>query len=254
MRDNSLQDIYTIPSDCFQQKPVLKKIYRQFYQLIAEQVVGDSKRLVVEIGSGPGDIKEEIPYCIQTGLFPQPWLDRVENAYRLSFASETVSDLILFDVFHHLQYPGTALNEFYRVLIPGGRVIIFEPCLSLLGWLVYGVFHHEPMGLKIPIEWLAPADWRPQESAYYAASMNAWKVFYRRTPEELYRHWTMKVRRPITAIAYVASGGYTKPQLYPDFLLPAMWRIDSLCRLFPSLFATRLLVVLEKRAKTVIEG
>jgi SAM-dependent methyltransferase len=247
MGDNVYQDTYKIPPDCFERKPVLKKIYKQFYQLIAEQVAGDGNSLVVEIGSGPGNIKEEIPYCLRTGLFPMPWIDRVENAYQLSFAAETVSNLILFDVFHHLQYPGTALIEFYRVLKPRGRVIIFEPCLSLLGRLIYGVFHHEPMGLKAPISWSAPPGWRPEKPVGYAASMNAWKVFCRHHPKELDKHWNVLIRRPITAIAYAASGGYSKPQLYPDALLPLMRRIDSVCRFFPILFATRLLVVLEKK-------
>ena len=69
---------------------------------------------VVELGSGIGNIKEVIPKCLCTDLFPNPWLDYVENAYALSFGSASVSNLILFDVFHHLKYPGTALQEFHR--------------------------------------------------------------------------------------------------------------------------------------------
>lgn len=247
MIKGAYKDSFTIPADLFQRKPVIVKIYKRFYQLIAGHIAAGSDNLTVEIGSGPVDIKEVIPDCIQTGLFPQPWLDRVENAYALSFASETVSTLILFDVFHHLQYPGTALQEFHRVLKPNGRVIIFEPCLSLLGWLVYGLFHHEPMGLMRPVSWTAPSDWQAREFVSYAASMNAWKIFFKNPPEALYKYWTIRTLQPITAIAYAASGGYSKPQFYPDFLLPMMLRIDALCRFFPVLFATRLLVVLEKR-------
>src|SRR5690242_244733 len=97
-------------------KPILQKIYRQFHRLIAAQLSGLPESLVVELGSGIGNIKETIPDCLRTDLFPNPWLDQVENAYQLSFRDETVSDLILFDVFHHLHYPGTALQEFGRVL------------------------------------------------------------------------------------------------------------------------------------------
>jgi hypothetical protein len=50
----------------------------------------------------------------------------------------------------------------------------------------------------------------------------------------------------LSAISYVASGGYSKPQLYPTSMLPLLKRLEKVLDLFPVLFATRLLVVLEK--------
>ena len=61
-------------------------------------------------------MKVFVPEWITTDIFPNPWLDRRENAYALNFPDESVSTLIFLDVFHHLKYPGTALNEFRRVL------------------------------------------------------------------------------------------------------------------------------------------
>ena len=71
-------------------------------ELIAHYLSAFSTGSVVELGSGIGNIKEVIPTCMRTDLFQNPWLDRVENVYDLSFESASVSDLILFDVFHHL--------------------------------------------------------------------------------------------------------------------------------------------------------
>jgi len=107
-------------------KPSLQKSYRAFHQLIANYLTDSEAGQIVELGSGIGNIKETIPGCLRTDLFPNPWIDQVENAYKLSFSDESVSNLILFDVFHHLRYPGSALNEALRVCKPKGRLLIFD--------------------------------------------------------------------------------------------------------------------------------
>jgi SAM-dependent methyltransferase len=108
----------------WQRKPMLREVYHDFYRKIAARIDARVPGPVVELGSGMGRIKEVIPACVTTDLFPNPWLDRQENCYQLSFADASVSHLILFDVWHHLRYPGTALREFRRVLAPGGRLIL----------------------------------------------------------------------------------------------------------------------------------
>lgn len=233
--------------DHWNRKPVLRRIYHDFYQMIAEDVRNTPGSLCVELGSGIGNIRDVIPGCLRTDIFPNPWLDRVENAYALSFSDATVSTLILFDVFHHLAYPGTAMREWRRVLKPGGRVIIFEPCVSVAGLLVYGVLHPEPLGLRQPIPWLAPPEWTPTQDSYYAAQGNACRIFLGAGHRRLWSdEWQLIRSRRLAALSYVLSGGYSKPQLYPDAALPLLRGVDRLCDRLPLLFATRLLIVLEK--------
>jgi len=230
----------------WEKKPTLRRIYKTFHELLADHIVSHSEGSIVELGSGLGNIKEVIPDCIRTDIFPHPWNAQVENAYSLSFSNSSVSTLILFDVFHHLRFPGTALREFNRVLVPGGRVIIFEPCLSMLGLLVYGFFHHEPLGMKEPIQWVAPFLWSPRDVDYYAAQANASRVFLGREFERHLRDWEIVKIQRFSAISYVASGGYSQFQFYPDFAYPFMRMMDHLCDSIPFMFATRLLVVLNK--------
>lgn len=228
-------------------KPILRKIYSDFHHRIAAHLSDLDGGEIIELGSGIGNIQEVIPRCVKTDLFPNPWIDRVENAFRLSCADASVSDLILFDVFHHLRYPGTALQEFRRVLKPGGRVHIFDPYMSLLGRIVFGLFHHEPIALSDAITWAAPDDWDPEDVDYYAAQGNATRVFFKHEQIADLNDWTICHRQRLPGISYVASGGYSKPQLFPDVAYPLMQGIDSLAAHLPRLFATRLLVVLEKK-------
>ena len=230
--------------DFWNNKPILRKVYQRFYDLIADSTIrGDG--LTVELGSGIGNLKQSVPNCICTDLFANPWIDQVENAYDLSFENNSVDNLIMFDVFHHLRYPGDALTEASRVLRKNGRLIIFEPCASLLGRVVYGCFHEEPLGMKDKIEWNSPPEWSVGNVDYYAAQGNACRIFVNGEFNEKLADWTQLKRRRLSAISYVTTGGYSSRQRYPDFAYPLMEMIDRVCDLFPLIFATRLLVVLE---------
>jgi len=232
--------------ELWEKKPLLRKVYAQFYREIARRLTPALPGLIVELGSGMGNIKQHIPQAIATDIFPNPWLDRVENAYHLSFSQGEVGHLILFDVWHHLRYPGTALQEFSRVLAPGGRIIVFDPAMGLIGRFVFGHFHHEPLGLEEEIEWNAPDSFTGLEAAYYAAQGNASRVFGSETFKDLHRTWRIVEVKYFSGLAYVASGGFRGPQLYPGALWPLFNRMDLVLSRFPKL-ASRMLVVLERK-------
>lgn len=229
----------------WKQKPLLRTVYKDLYQIM-DCYRSRLRGKTVELGSGLGSITDVIPDCIRTDLFPYPWIDQVENAYQLSFENDSLANLIMVDVFHHLRYPGMALKEFQRVLCNGGRVIMMEPGLGLLGHIVYGVFHIEPVGWKTEITWTAPEGWQSHDMDYYAAQGNATRIFVRKQFADKLTEWKIIEVKQIAALAYAASGGYSGPQLYPIVLYPFVKFMERILQFFPSLFATRLLIVLEK--------
>jgi SAM-dependent methyltransferase len=202
--------------------------------------------MVVELGSGMGSIKDVIPDCVTTDLFPNPWLDRQENAYRLSFAAGSVSNLILFDVWHHLRYPAAALAEFRRVVAPGGRVIVFDPAISVAGRIIYGLFHHEPVAMRLPITWDAPAGFNPGDADYFAAQGAATRVFWRAEEPARLAGWELAEATPLPSFEYFATGGFSGPQLGGARVFRALKGVDRFLSRWPNLFAARLLVVLKR--------
>jgi len=231
----------------WQNKPLLQKIYLDFYKLIAVQLNTQIQGKIVELGSGIGNLKMVIPNAICTDIFSNSWIDQVENAYKLSFGNESISNIILFDVWHHLEFPGSALAEFDRVLKKKGRIILFEPAMSLAGFVVYGLFHHEPVGYFKKITWFALEKSELVNSRYYAAQANASKVFYSSKYKPLLKGWSLIHIRKFSAISYVLSGGYSKRQLYPVKLLPFLKLVDKVLDSISFIFATRLIIVLEKK-------
>lgn len=228
-------------------KPVLRRAYRDFHRRIAAHIDRHLPGKIVELGSGVGNIRDVIPGVIRTDLFPNPWIDQVENVYRLSFADQELSHVIMFDVFHHLRHPRTALQECHRVLRPNGRLIIFEPYVSLAGRLIYGPMHHEPIGFDDPIVADAPATFDAASDGYYAAQGNATRVFWKGERWEILDGWDVIVRERLGGWPYALTGGYSGPQLYPEFLYGPLSLVDQAASMIPSLAALRTLIVLRRQ-------
>ncbi len=225
-------------------KPLLQKIYAGFYQQIIPLIDPQIPGRIVEIGSGIGNLKTHLPSAIATDLFPNPWLGLACDGYDLPFANGTLSHLVLFDVFHHLHAPQAFLREARRVLTPRGRVILFEPYISLSSWPVYGLLHHEPIAWRQPINL---ADELPRPRDYYAAQGNATRVFFRREFGAWPADWVVLQARALSAFSYVMSGGYSKPALYPVSCLEFLQNWDQILSRWPRLFASRCLISLERK-------
>ncbi|HOX55646.1 MAG TPA: methyltransferase domain-containing protein [Candidatus Paceibacterota bacterium] len=224
-------------------KPLLKEIYAGFYQRIRALIQPAIPGRIVEIGSGIGNLKTDLPGALATDLFPNPWLDLVCDGYELPFRQGSLSHLVLFDVFHHLRAPNAFLREARRVLAPAaGRLIIFEPYLSWTSSLVYGLFHHEPVGWREPI---LRSESMPRPRDYYAAQGNATRLFFRREVPGWPEGWQVFHAEAFSCFHYLLSGGYAKPAFYPARCLTGLRKLDASLSRFPRLFGGRCLVGLQ---------
>ncbi|MDL5054690.1 methyltransferase domain-containing protein [Oscillatoria laete-virens NRMC-F 0139] len=227
-------------------KEALRSIYRGFYQLIRGQINVSTDSRTIEFGSGIGKIKEVIPECVTTDIFANPWLDRVENIYQTSFDDAFADNVILFDVFHHLEYPGLLFRELNRIVRPGGKVVIFDPFMSFLSLPVYGIFHHEPVDLRNPIEWLPQHDISPNELPYFAAQSRATRIFHKGELREKIEGFQLVYRQVLPAWDYMFSGGFSKPQMLPAAILTKLSWFQNHLIPWPTIFGTRILVTLRR--------
>jgi len=223
-------------------KPLLQEIYAGFYRRILALMDPQIPGRVVEIGSGIGNLKSHLPHALATDLFPNPWLDLVCDGYELPFRSGTISHLVLFDVFHHLRAPNAFLKEARRVLVPAGRVILFEPYISLGSFAAYGLLHHEPVGWWQPFDL---ADSLPRPRGYYAAQGNATRLFFRKEIPHWPNGWNVFHAEAFSCFHYLLSGGYSKPALYPAGWLERLRCWDEKLGRWPRLFGGRCLVGLK---------
>ena len=230
----------------YQNKDLIKIIYNNYYKTIKKNIYISNKSKILEIGSGGGNIKKVIPKCITSDQFKNANIDRIENIYKINFKKNSISNIILIDVFHHLQFPNLALKEIHRILIKNGRIIMIEPAMGLIPRLIYKIFHYEPNGFNLNIKWNDIPKKIPSTNQYFAAQSMTWRAFFLRELN-LKSKYKIKLVKPFSDFAFLLSGGYSYNAFYPKFLYSFMKLIDKiLTSISIKTFSSRMLVVLEK--------
>ena len=223
-------------------KPSIRAVYRAWVDWLRASAAPDGP--VVEIGSGPGFVKELWPEVIATDVTAIPYSDRVEDAGAMRFGDGEIATLVLVDVFHHLPDPAAFLREAARVLRPGGRLLMIEPWLGLAGALFYRWIHHEGCDARISVEapWGSGAKDPMEGNAalpylYFGAG-----GYLERTEPRL-----RIVRRERSAgLPWLLSGGFQPFSLMPPALTRAVHGLDRLLSWAPALTATRCFLVVER--------
>ena len=84
----------------WQKKPVLRLLYREWYQEITGWL---QPGRTLEVGGGTGNLKEFTPSVVCTDIVKLPWVDAVVDAQQLPFATSSLANIVVFDALHHLE-------------------------------------------------------------------------------------------------------------------------------------------------------
>ena len=230
----------------FKKKRLLRLIYKDYYKEILKYIHIDQDYKILEIGSGTGNIKEILPDCITSDQFIEPNIDQIENIYKLSFEDSSISNIIMLDVFHHLEFPALALKEMHRVLTKKGRIIMIEPGMGIIPKIIFKIFHLEPLGIDMKFYWKKIPSSIPNINNYFAAQSIPWRAFYNQELN-LGNKFNKVLIKPFSDFAYLASGGYSYPSFYPLFLYNIIKKIDKFLTIISKkIFSARILIVLNK--------
>ena len=202
----------------------------------------------VEIGGGIGQFKDRHPEVITTDIQAAPWLDLVADAQRLPFSDNSISNIVMVDVLHHMEFPLLFLREADRVLRMGGRCIMVEPGITLGSTLFYRCFHHEPVRMNIDplIEGSLSANRDPYDANQAIPSLLIGRDRKRLT--KLIPTLSLIRTEWFSLIVYPLSGGFKPWTLLSDRIGGRLLSLEkTLEPLFGPIFGFRLLIVLEKR-------
>jgi SAM-dependent methyltransferase len=200
-------------ADIIRKKPFLKRIYIDFYSQFADVIQEPEGKVLVELGSGGGFIKEVIGNVITSEVIELPDVDKVFSARDMPFEEAGVDAFFMFDVMHHITEPRKFFTEALRCLKEGGRIVMIEPANTPLSRYIYKNFHHEPFDIR--------ANWELERTGRLSQANGAmpWIIFTRDRKifeKEFPSLKIVKVRNH-TPLRYLLSGGLTLRQLVPSF-------------------------------------
>lgn len=229
----------------WEQKPVLRTVYNDIFSRIADRAVPG---VTLEIGGGIGNLKERIEDLISSDIQFAPWLDLVADAQKLPFADDALSNIVMLDVLHHIEFPALLFREAARVLRPGGRIIMAEPGITFGSMLFYRLMHHEPVLMDAdPLLEGAPDRTRdPYDSNQAIPTLLA--TSYREKFHAKFPDLAITETQWFSFVAYPCSGGFKSWALINEPVARAILWIEKRAEAaLGRSFGFRLLTVIEKR-------
>ncbi len=242
MKKNA-QDILAQRREIWTSKPIIQRLYSRWYGHIKKAL---RPGRTLELGGGSGNLSGLLPEAITSDIVFEPWLDAVMDAHAIPFKEESLDNIVLFDVLHHLAAPVVFFHEVERVLRPRGRAIMMEPYVSWLSYPVYRFLHTEGMKWNTdPFLDQSSEGKEPFEGNQAIPTLLFEK--YREKLFMLFSRLNVIREQKLDSLIYPLSGGFHQPGLCPLFLWRFLEGLERLLNPLGSFLAFRLFIVLEKR-------
>ncbi len=225
-----------------QKKPFLKRLYTDFYKQFAELVPNPHGKVLVELGSGGGFIKEIISNVITSEVLELPNVDKVFSAIEMPFEKASIDAFFMIDVLHHINEPRIFFTEALRCLIKGGKIVMIEPANTLWSRFIYKHFHHEPFNVR--------AKWELEKTGRLSHSNGAMPWIILTRDREIFENEFPSLKivevHNHTPFRYLFSGGLTLRQLLPSCAYAPVKAIEYMLSPLNNLLGMFQTIVLQK--------
>jgi len=104
--------------------------------------------LTLDIGAQTGPYKTWFPNRVAIDIFARPGIAVVTDAQRLGLASEAFDIVLCTEVLEHVPEPQAAIDEMFRVLKPGGTLILTTRFLFPIHDAPHDYFRFTKYGLR----------------------------------------------------------------------------------------------------------
>ena len=228
----------------WERKPSLRAVYQHLYRKMASECLPGT---TLEIGGGSGNFKQYCNDVVTSDVICAPWLDLVADGQALPFKGGVFSNIVMFDVLHHVEFPRTFFAEARRVLIPQGRIVMVEPAITPMSWFFYRFVHQEPFDLSA--DPLSEGETSPAKDPYSANHAIPTILVTRRAQRLTLLFPDLRIRhvRWLSLFAYPLTGGFKPWSLIPlPFVRPLLRFEDAVAGTTGRLFGFRVLITIEK--------
>ena len=223
-------------------KPIIRKLYEKWYGHI-QQALKPGRTL--ELGGGSGNLSDFLPEAITSDIVYEPWLDAVMDAHAIPFKKESLDNIVMFDVLHHLAAPAVFFREVERVLRAKGRAIMMEPYVSWLSFPVYRFLHAE--GMKWDVDPFLDRSLERKEP--FAGNQAVPTLIFEKKRQKFlgaFSDLRIVQEEAMDVLLYPLSGGFHQRRFCPMTLWRFLEGVEERLRPLNRYLAFRLFIVLEK--------
>lgn len=224
----------------WRQKPILARVYEPWFEVLLASAPRRSR--ILEVGAGPGFLgeyaRERRPDLrwVASDLHPAPWNSIAADACRLPFGDQEFDVVLGLDILHHLESPAGFFGETSRVLADDGRLVLVEPWITPLSWIIYRFFHQEECGLFVN----AWNPFAPGKASFDGIAAIPWRL----VRDTMAGRWSELGLEPprvrlVNGLGYILSLGFRPISLLPLALAGKVMKVDRLTSPLAPLFALR---------------
>jgi SAM-dependent methyltransferase len=221
------------------QKELLRDWYEKIYRFAAAHCAPGRHNL--ELGSGSSFLYIKIKGLITSNIIAIPGNQVAFDACTLPFRDGSLDNIILISVLHHLNDPVRFLKEARRVLAHGGRVILSDPYISPVSYLIWKYLHHENCDMKAI--GFTHSTGNPLRDAN---SASATLLFSKKLFPEFNPGFTILKTVYHSKFEYWLAGGYNFGHLFPPKLKGLISLAENCLSFLDKFMASFMFVVLEK--------